>query len=78
MKTSLIKKTARTFFLVQAVMLVTSCSNFLNIDNYFDDEFNIDSVFTNARYMEAYMWEIGSDNCWFHNYKVFIVTILIR
>ena len=44
------------FFLVQAVMLVTSCSNFLNIDNYFDDEFNIDSVFTNARYMEAYMW----------------------
>ena len=55
MKTSLIKKTARTFFLVQAVMLVTSCSNFLNIDNYFDDEFNIDSVFTNARYMEAYM-----------------------
>lgn len=56
MKTSLIKKTARTFFLVQAVMLVTSCSNFLNIDNYFDDEFNIDSVFTNARYMEAYMW----------------------
>ena len=37
-------------------MLVTSCSNFLNIDNYFDDEFNIDSVFTNARYMEAYMW----------------------
>ena len=56
MKTSLIKKTARTFFLVQAVMLATSCSNFLNIDNYFDDEFNIDSVFTNARYMEAYMW----------------------
>ena len=37
-------------------MITKSCSNFLNIDNYFDDEFNIDSVFTNARYMEAYMW----------------------
>lgn len=36
--------------------MATSCSDYLNIDNYFDDEFNIDSVFTNSRYMEAYMW----------------------
>lgn len=32
-----------------------SC-NFLNIDKYFDDEFKIDSAFTQKRYMEAYMW----------------------
>lgn len=56
MKRSIIKIITRAFVLVQAVMITTSCSNFLNIDNYFDDEFNIDSVFTNARYMEAYMW----------------------
>ena len=47
------------FFLVQAVMLVTSCSNFLNIDNYFDDEFNIDSVFTNARYISNTIKVLG-------------------
>jgi hypothetical protein len=34
----------------------TSCKDYLNIDNYFDDEFNIDSAFVNARYIEAYMW----------------------
>ena len=32
-----------------------SC-NFLTIDKYFDDEFKIDSAFTQKRYMEAYMW----------------------
>ncbi|MCK3683790.1 RagB/SusD family nutrient uptake outer membrane protein [Maribellus sp. YY47] len=36
--------------------MTTSCKDYLNIDDYFDDEFNIDSAFVNARYMEAYMW----------------------
>lgn len=53
---SIIKRIARVVILVQTAVMVTSCGDFLNIDNYFDDEFNIDSVFTNARYMEAYMW----------------------
>ncbi|MGI6243977.1 MAG: RagB/SusD family nutrient uptake outer membrane protein [Prevotella sp.] len=33
-----------------------SCGDYLNIDGYFDDEFNIDSAYANARYIEAYMW----------------------
>lgn len=53
---SIIRRIARGVILVQTVVMVMSCADFLNIDNYFDDEFNIDSVFTNARYMEAYMW----------------------
>lgn len=56
MKTSIIRRIARGVILAQTVVMVMSCADFLNIDNYFDDEFNIDSVFTNARYMEAYMW----------------------
>ncbi|MFV0593711.1 MAG: RagB/SusD family nutrient uptake outer membrane protein [Draconibacterium sp.] len=36
--------------------MTTSCKDYLNIDDYFDDEFNIDSAFVNARYIEAYMW----------------------
>ncbi|WP_217651658.1 RagB/SusD family nutrient uptake outer membrane protein [Mariniphaga anaerophila] len=36
--------------------MATSCQDYLNIDDYFDDEFNIDSAFVNARYIEAYMW----------------------
>ncbi|MFV0267147.1 MAG: RagB/SusD family nutrient uptake outer membrane protein [Draconibacterium sp.] len=37
-------------------VMATSCKDYLNIDDYFDDEFNIDSAFVNARYIEAYMW----------------------
>lgn len=50
----------RNIFLLIVAGLVfgfgTSCKDFLNIDKYFDDEFNIDSAFVNVRYMEAYMW----------------------
>ena len=46
------------FFSIVIMMLVgfSSCSDFLNVDNYFDDEFKMDSTFTQARYIEAYMW----------------------
>ena len=37
-------------------VLLLSCKDFLNIDSYFDDEFKIDSIFTQTRYVEAYMW----------------------
>ena len=53
---SIIKKAIRAFLLIPTLIMVTSCQNYLNIDSYFDDEFNIDSVYSNARYMEAYMW----------------------
>jgi len=56
MRTSIIKRIAKSVLILQVVIGMTSCKDYLNIDNYFDDEFNIDSVFTNARYMEAYMW----------------------
>ena len=57
MKTStIIKRIARAAMVLQLVVMATSCKDYLNIDNYFDDEFNIDSAFANARYIEAYMW----------------------
>lgn len=56
MKKSLIIKIARAVIIIQLFALGTSCKDYLNIDNYFDDEFSIDSAFVNARYMEAYMW----------------------
>ncbi|PRD52768.1 RagB/SusD family nutrient uptake outer membrane protein [Sphingobacterium gobiense] len=56
MRTSIIKRIIKAALVIQVVVLASSCKDYLNIDNYFDDEYNIDSVFTNARYMEAYMW----------------------
>ncbi|GAB6012937.1 RagB/SusD family nutrient uptake outer membrane protein [Viscerimonas tarda] len=38
------------------VVSASSCSDYLDIDSYFDDEFKIDSVFSSKRYIEAYMW----------------------
>ena len=38
------------------VVMASSCKKYLNIDEYFDDEFNIDSAFANPRNIEAYMW----------------------
>jgi len=56
MKTSILKRIALAAITVQLVIMATSCKDYLNIDEYFDDEFNIDSAFSNARNMEAYMW----------------------
>lgn len=57
MRTYPILNTLRTIaMLTFMAALTSSCKDYLNIDNYFDDEFNIDSAFVNARYMEAYMW----------------------
>ncbi len=46
------------YYGVVIIMLagISSCTNFLNVDNYFDDEFKMDSTFTQKRYIEAYMW----------------------
>lgn len=56
MKTSIIRRITLAAIVIQSIVLVTSCKDYLNIDEYFDDEFNIDSAFSNARNMEAYMW----------------------
>ncbi|MGJ1196010.1 RagB/SusD family nutrient uptake outer membrane protein [Sphingobacterium spiritivorum] len=57
MKTSvIIKRIIQVALALPLLFMATSCKDYLNIDNYFDDEFNIDSAFTNTRYMEAYMW----------------------
>lgn len=51
-----IKNIIRVLFLLIPIGMVSSCKDYLNVDRYFDDEFNIDSVFTSTRYMESYMW----------------------
>lgn len=56
MKKSIFTEAIKVVLIIQLMLSASSCRNFLNIDDYFDDEFNIDSVFSNARYMEAYMW----------------------
>jgi hypothetical protein len=33
-----------------------SCKDFLSIDDYFDDELKLDTVFAQKRYSEAYLW----------------------
>ncbi len=56
MKTSIIKRIVLVAFMIQLIVMASSCKKYLNIDEYFDDEFNIDSAFANPRNMEAYMW----------------------
>jgi hypothetical protein len=41
------------------VFLLSSC-DFLNIDQYIDEEMKIDSIFSTKRYIEAYMWDAAS------------------
>src|SRR3546814_3940645 len=73
MKRSIIKRILKIVLVVQIIVVATSFKDYLNIDDYFDDEFNIDSVFTNARYMEAYMW--GQPPCFPTNQIPFVMAI---
>lgn len=43
------------------IVLLGSC-NYLDVDQYFDDTLKFDSVFTQKRYFEAYLWG-AADNC---------------
>ncbi len=52
----IIKRIISAAIIIQLLALATSCKDYLNIDEYFDDEFNIDSAFSNARNIEGYMW----------------------
>ena len=60
MKLTIINKIAKLSVLVMAIASTSSCKDYLNIDNYFDDEFNIDSAFSSTRNIEAYMWGAAS------------------
>ncbi|MDR3246003.1 MAG: RagB/SusD family nutrient uptake outer membrane protein [Prevotellaceae bacterium] len=42
------------FFLSAGIF--SSCNDYLNIDKYFSNELKLDSVFSQKRYVEAYMW----------------------
>lgn len=50
-----IKKIISLSLATIAILLLNSC-DYLNIDNYFSDEFKQDSIFSQKRYVEAYMW----------------------
>jgi len=56
MNKSIIKRIVQTAFMMLLIVLASSCKKYLTIDEYFDDEFNIDSAFANPRNIEAYMW----------------------
>ena len=56
MKISIVKRIVGVVIMIQLIAMATSCKKYLVIDEYFDDEFNIDSAFANPRNMEAYMW----------------------
>jgi len=39
---------------------ISSCKDYLSIDNYFSDELKLDTVFSKTRYIEAYMWSAAN------------------
>ncbi|WP_108823533.1 RagB/SusD family nutrient uptake outer membrane protein [Dysgonomonas sp. Marseille-P4361] len=57
-----IKKTITTkiFCIVIAITCGLNSCDYLNIDKYLDDELPYDSIFSNKRYIEAFMWNAAS------------------
>ncbi|SEO13247.1 Starch-binding associating with outer membrane [bacterium A37T11] len=48
---------AKRFVLAASISLsLGSCKDYLSVDNYFSEELKLDSVFSNKRNLEAYMW----------------------
>ena len=43
-------------FVIAIVAGIFSSCDYLNVDKYFDEDFKLDSTFTQTRYVEAYMW----------------------
>ncbi len=53
----------RTYPILLSLLLmvgISSCSDFLSVDNYFSDELKLDTVFSQTRYVDAYMWSAAS------------------
>ena len=46
--------------LLTVVGITLSSCDYLNIDRYFGDELKLDSVFSNKRYTQAYLWDIAT------------------
>ncbi|KAA6342737.1 RagB/SusD family nutrient uptake outer membrane protein [termite gut metagenome] len=42
--------------IILSIIILSSCADYLNIDGYIDEEMKLDSIFSNKRYIEAYMW----------------------
>lgn len=42
------------------MVALSSCSDYLGIDDYFSDELKLDTIFVKTRYIEAYMWAAAS------------------
>jgi len=50
------KKNKILFFAVSSYLILMSSCNYLNVDHYFEDTVNLDSVFQNKVYLEKYLW----------------------
>ena len=53
------KRIIKNLFLTLSLAIIiglSSCDDFLSVDNYFSDEVKLDTVFAKARFIEAYMW----------------------
>lgn len=55
------KSRLKSYFFILALSLIllttlVSCKDFLSVDDYFSDEIKLDTIFSKARYIEAYMW----------------------
>ncbi len=48
----------KSFSLVILLLLLSlsSCKDYLSVDNYFSEELKLDSIFAQTRHVEAYMW----------------------
>src|SRR5690606_9770168 len=57
MKSLNISNRISRFLAILAVLFsVSSCKDFLSVDDYFSDELKLDTVFAETRYVKAYLW----------------------
>lgn len=47
-------------FVLIAIFATSSCKKFLSVDDYFSDELKLDTVFSETRYIKAYLWGTAS------------------
>ncbi|MPM39047.1 hypothetical protein SDC9_85678 [bioreactor metagenome] len=54
------KKIKKIFLTVSSCLILFSSCNYLNVDYYFEDTINLDSVFQNKVYLEKFLWGTAS------------------
>jgi hypothetical protein len=42
------------------IIALSSCADFLDINSYFSDELKVDTLFTNSRYIQGYIWQAAT------------------